>query len=230
MKRILDNITKLTSKKIIQYEFQKIKNVVLKNYKRNDFLLVDIGSGLCKFAMNVAMYNKKENIYCIDVNRDLVNLAKKNNFVSTEGLITSLPYKNDFFDVVHCSHVIEHLTYPDIIYAINEMMRVVKKEGLVIIRSPLWANHRFYNDIDHVRPYPPEAILNYFCNTQQQSVGEYTIEEVDRWYTRVYYEIDEKRFSNIFCKCLNVVMKFFWLCMGFPFDRPNNYGLVIRKK
>ena len=230
MKSIIKNVLISINKETSQYEFKKIK-INIKNYvKDNKFLIADIGSGLCEFALDVSELNNKSNIYCMDINKDLVELAKNYGFNAKEGQIIKLPYKDNYFDVVHCSHVIEHLSYPDIIHALDELMRITKLNGLIIIRSPLWINHRFYNDIDHVRPYPPQAILNYFNNAQQQKVGKYKVEEIDRWYTQIYYEIDPNRFPYKIIKYINILLKLLWRYIKVPFARPNNYGIVIRKQ
>lgn len=140
-----------------------------------------------------------------------------------------MSYDGDIFDVVHCSHVIEHLPYPQVIHALDELVRVCKNNGLIIIRSPLWVNHRFYNDIDHFRPYPPQSILNYFSNQQQQKVSRYKVKEVTRWYTKIYYEINPYLCDYKIVKYINLLLQLSWFLFNFPKDRPNNYGIVLRK-
>lgn len=45
-----------------------------------------------------------------------------------------LPYENDFFDVITCFDVVEHLENDNIIF--KEINRVLNKEGLLIISTP----------------------------------------------------------------------------------------------
>ena len=40
------------------------------------------------------------------------------------------------FDLIYCSHTLEHLYYPDAIKAVSEFHRVLKKEGGIIINVP----------------------------------------------------------------------------------------------
>ena len=47
--------------------------------------------------------------------------------------ITELPYSNDYFDVVSCVSVLEHLGYENQMKAIKEMSRVLRKNGKLII-------------------------------------------------------------------------------------------------
>ena len=211
------------------FEYEIIRTILQKEFAKKRFELVDVGSGLCNFPIYIRNQCDNSKISCLDINQDLVDLAGNLGFAALRAKITKLPYENESFDVTHCSHVIEHLVYPDIISAIDELIRVTKNNGLLIIRSPLWANHRFYNDIDHIRPYPPESIINYIKNRQQQSVSRQEIVEVRRWYTRIFFEINPHRYDGFLVKYLNALLKICWLFFSYPVDRPNNYGIVFRK-
>lgn len=48
--------------------------------------------------------------------------------------ITNLNYKDNFFDVVICTEVIEHIS--DYVKAISELKRVLKDEGMLILSFP----------------------------------------------------------------------------------------------
>uniref|UniRef100_Q3AST6 Methyltransferase type 11 domain-containing protein n=1 Tax=Chlorobium chlorochromatii (strain CaD3) TaxID=340177 RepID=Q3AST6_CHLCH len=230
MNKKIMNLPHKVNKKIDLIEFNKIKAIFRREFKRGTFKLLDVGSGLCSFPNYIKNEFENAKIYCIDINKDLVDLATKSGYNAQEGDLTKLNYNDNTFDVVHCSHVVEHLPYPHVIEAIDELVRVCKSNGLIIIRSPLWANHRFYNDIDHIRPYPPNSILNYFANQQQQKVSKHRIVEEDRWYTKIYYEINPLRFNYKIIKYINFFLKISWLFLSFPIDRPNNYGIVLRKR
>ena len=45
-----------------------------------------------------------------------------------------LPYANEYFDLVWCSEVLEHLKEPE--YSVSEMKRVLKKNGMLILTTP----------------------------------------------------------------------------------------------
>lgn len=73
-----------------------------------------------------------------------------------------LPFRDNSFDFVFCSHVIEHLSDPKQI--ILELSRVCKPEGYVYVETPsarsilVFLGGRFWDDPTHVRPYSPEAL------------------------------------------------------------------------
>ena len=50
------------------------------------------------------------------------------------GFAEKLPYEDECFDVVFCSHVLEHVNEED--KSLKEMARVLKKDGVVIIGMP----------------------------------------------------------------------------------------------
>lgn len=230
LRKISNGIEDRLNKKLDEIEYAEIRQVLTnKIIKNNSPLIMDVGSGLCDAAEFFREFYPIGVITCVDINDDLVNLASEKGFVASKANITKIPYPNDTFDIVHCSHVLEHLGYPDVILALDELFRVTRKNGVVIIRTPLLINHRFYNDIDHVRPYPPNAVLNYFCYQKQQKISNYDVIEIYRWYTRIYCEIDYYKYPGLFFKYLNYVFKMAWIIFGFPSAKPNNYGIVLRK-
>lgn len=69
-----------------------------------------------------------------------------------------LPFSNNYFDVVFSKSVIEHVT--DLEHYMDEMKRVLKKGGLLILMTPDWETQYkiFYRDPTHVHPYTVKAI------------------------------------------------------------------------
>jgi SAM-dependent methyltransferase len=49
--------------------------------------------------------------------------------------ITDIPFKENYFDVILCVHVLEHI--PDDILAISELYRVLKKDAWAILQVPI---------------------------------------------------------------------------------------------
>lgn len=81
--------------------------------------------------------------------------------------ITNIPYKENYFDVILCNHVLEHI--PDDRLAMSELYRVMKPEGWGIFQAPIdYSLEQTYEDFtittseeremafgqnDHVRRY-----------------------------------------------------------------------------
>lgn len=57
------------------------------------------------------------------------------------------PLDSDNFDVAYASHVLEHIG--DILSCVQEIHRLVKPGGLLIIRTPHYASNCCYGDLSH---------------------------------------------------------------------------------
>ena len=82
--------------------------------------------------------------------------------------ITDIQYPDNSFDVVYCSHVMEHV--PDDRRAMRELCRVLVPEGWAILQVPITAETTFedpsvtdprererqFGQFDHVRRYGPD--------------------------------------------------------------------------
>jgi len=81
------------------------------------------------------------NVIGIDMNQDKLNVAKKivDKDVFIKSSATDLPFNNNTFDVVWCSHALEHILNP--IKALKEFSRVCKPSGYILIIVP-------YPDVD----------------------------------------------------------------------------------
>ena len=80
--------------------------------------------------------------------------------------IAGLPFKNDVFDLVICSEVLEHVARDDI--AINELVRVLKPQHNLVISVPrylperiCWALSEDYTAADngHIRIYRKKKLI-----------------------------------------------------------------------
>ncbi|PIR44398.1 hypothetical protein COV23_00040 [Candidatus Wolfebacteria bacterium CG10_big_fil_rev_8_21_14_0_10_31_9] len=198
----------------------------LKSLKNKETDYFEVGSGLGRFPSIIKDKFPKFKITCLEINKDLAEKTEKNGLETINADILKSNLPDDYFGIVHCSHLIEHFKYPEIIKVLDEIVRITRKGGYVIIRSPL-ANTYFYDDIDHIRPYPPESILNYFKNEQQQEKGSYQIEEVFRWYRRHGLQIEDFHGESVIL--INIFFKILWNYLRFPFSKKDGYVFIIKK-
>lgn len=59
------------------------------------------------------------------------------------------PFKNQEFDYIYCSHVLEHVE--DLFKTLGELQRILKAGGVIHIRVPHFSNGNGYNDLSHKR-------------------------------------------------------------------------------
>ena len=109
--------------------------------------------------------------YGIDTSRSALLKAGERN-PDTEflcGSLEHLPFDDDYFDVVICSEVLEHIR--DYRKAVSEILRVTKKAGIMIITVPNERNWTFCRAAtlrfpaklkEHVNSLTPSQIINMF--------------------------------------------------------------------
>ena len=119
-------------------EDSTVINFLKKLDTNKNYNYLEAGAGLGRFPLLLKneLKLKNLNITCLDANETLVKELNQKNLKSITGDLIKLPFKDEEFDIVHCSHVIEHLGYPEITKALDEIFRIAKIKGYVIIRSP----------------------------------------------------------------------------------------------
>lgn len=127
-----------------------------------DEKVLDIGCGI---GNNLTLLKKLgfSSIYGVDISEKMIKFSKNlgfNNIYKPE----ELP-KDTKFDILLMSHVIEHLNYPEIKSFFEFYLSKLNKNGKLIILTPTIYNG-FYSDIDHIKPYNINSILNLFTSTK----------------------------------------------------------------
>ena len=70
-----------------------------------DFKVLDIGAGDGSFAR----YCNRKDFYLFDANKESFRKLTKEFPNTYYGRLPELPFKHKFFDLIHISHVVEHL-------------------------------------------------------------------------------------------------------------------------
>ena len=110
-------------------------NFVKKQIKQKGVLL-DVGCGPGTF---IGMFKSK---ICkgLDISKKQINYAKKTYQTRNKKFYliknNKFPFKSNYFDSISIIELIEHLDRKSINRIINESLRVLKKNGLIIITTP----------------------------------------------------------------------------------------------
>jgi len=100
--------------------------------------ILDIGCGRGFYIKGLSLFDFPKEIYGIDTNESYLSIAKRQTkdkriHVQT-GSIYQLPFPKNYFDLIICSEVFEHLT--DEKRAVAEIKRVLKKQGSLVVTVP----------------------------------------------------------------------------------------------
>lgn len=206
------------------------------DFLREKKRVLDVGCGIGNFIAH-----DPKHIEGLDQNEASLKIARKRGFTVTKGQVTAMPFKDASFDGIFCGHVIEHLNSKDALKMLTEFHRILKRGGVMIIKTPLMYS-RFYNDLTHVRPYPPEAIMDYLMSTPQTSTQrtadksrmEFEILKLEYRYDFLYYpQLEPSRYRSEFLRTLITALK---VCSAAAYQVglrnyfvKNGYSIVLQK-
>ena len=85
------------------------------------------------FAPELGLWNKFSTMECVDYYP--VDINSKHYGICKTVDITDITYEDNYFDVIICNHVLEHIT--DDRKAIKELYRVLNSSGIAILNVPI---------------------------------------------------------------------------------------------
>lgn len=191
--------------------------------------VLDIGAGEGSFAD----FCEYKEIFLLDGNKDCVNYLKSkfNNVVL--GSLPLLPYSDESFDLIHMSHVVEHLQPQEVYDSLKEMNRCCKPGGALVISAPLmWEG--FYDDLSHVKPYNPIIFQKYLCAgghsdlTRKKITDQFSVERLQYRYQERVYFFRIKNSKKISHKLFHQFYKFLQK-KGVKRFQKTGYTIVLRK-
>jgi len=170
--------------------------------------VLDIGLGYGFLEKEIKLKKKYVSIYGIDISKKSVIRAKTlygEKFVI--GSAKAIPFPNNFFDVVCFLEVLEHIYEHESNSVFNEIKRVLKDSGNLIISVPLYDKIYHGHPSAHVRVFTPEKLFEELLKNGFHKIK-----------TRYLYA-----FSSLY-KTKNVINRLLKL------REPNNLIVVARKK
>lgn len=97
-----------------------------------------------------------------------------------------LPFKNEEFDIVHASHVLEHIEKNKTFFKLmNEIYRILKPNGIFLVRVPYWKSFIAYGNPEHTRFFSSMS-FDYFDHS------------IERRFSKCNFQVLEKKFNLIF--------------------------------
>jgi len=149
----------------LQRYWQRRRYYIIYDYCKDFRSILDIGCGSSQILEGLP-----QSIGC-DVQLNKLRYKRTPNRSLVAASVFNLPFKNEAFDAVIFSQVIEHL--PRNPQILDEVVRVVKKGGYIILGTPDYATHwkiieKLYR-VFHPRGYEDIHITHY---TRKSLLGE----------------------------------------------------------
>jgi len=157
-----DNFRKHTHRNPIQrfLLWNFFRNLLVLISEKKVISILDVGCGEGFTLNRLKANNIEEKLEGIEYSEDAIVIGKKiyPEIKITKGNIYKLPYKDNSFDLVLCTEVLEHLENPE--EGLRELIRVSKKYLVIsvpnepffmfaqFVRGKNWS--RFGNDIEHI--------------------------------------------------------------------------------
>lgn len=112
--------------------YETLKNTVkdVTNNQKQPMIL-DVGCGKGVQAKQLKMDFPKIDMHAVDIIEDTISCIPDAVATCKVGSLTSIPYKNETFDMVYTCEALEHAV--DIENAIKELARATKKDGTILI-------------------------------------------------------------------------------------------------
>jgi ubiquinone/menaquinone biosynthesis C-methylase UbiE len=136
-----------TQKRILVVFDELLAKENIKNKK-----LLDVGCGTGWFS--AVAVERGARVTSMDIGKNLLKqVAKKCDSERVVGSILDMPFKNDQFDYIISSEVIEHVSHPD--KALRELYRVLKPGGTLVLTTPnrFWYFALLIGNFFKLRPY-----------------------------------------------------------------------------
>jgi SAM-dependent methyltransferase len=143
----------LFTKKFSELKLSEIREDFIKNELlkiKNHSILLDAGAGeqlYKKYCTHLNYKSQDLGTYTIDEKKTLWN-SKQESYpygeINYKGNVWEINEKDNFFDVILCSEVFEHIPHP--IKTIKEFSRLLKHGGKLILTAPS-------NSLRHFDPY-----------------------------------------------------------------------------
>jgi len=221
-------------------ELKLVYNKIFKNprHYKDDFKYFEKKGNILDVPCGRGFFieNDPNRIIGIDLNQIAINECLRKGLKAYKENAIKLPFENEFFEGIHCAHLIEHLSPDDLEKLLRELNRVLKKNGILILRSPL-LHKFFYNEISHVRPYPPSALMN-ILNVAKG--GDPTLFNPDlnfsfvdlKFYYRILFQCQFETSSNPRRYFFQILLRIIGILLSkihIKYPEKSEYVLILRK-
>ncbi|MBM4447571.1 MAG: class I SAM-dependent methyltransferase [Chloroflexi bacterium] len=209
------------------------KELILKySAGKSRCVILDVGVGLGRlFAPLPTSFEK----YGMDISMDYLKIAQGKGVNVCYSLVEDMPYKENFFDVVVCTDVLEHVL--DLNLACAKILSVLKRNGILIVRVPYRENLSVYLSDDypykfvHIRNFDEHSLKLLFQKVFGCEVLQYKTIGYGTDYMRFKYALPVfiKISLSALIYCIKYVNKTVYKGLASKFYNPIEINVVVKK-
>lgn len=134
------------------------KNILSLLEEDKNAKLLDLGCDTGEWTLKIAKKIGSKDVYGVEIVDERIKQAKAKGIkVAKADLNEKLPFKDNFFDVVHANQIIEHLHDTD--NFISEIYRVLKPKGYAIISTENLSS--WHNIFSLIFGWQPFSMTNF---------------------------------------------------------------------
>jgi len=140
---------------------KKLINQLVKRFNLNsNSSVLELGCGRGEFLNEFTNLGMKG--FGVDLSNFAENFCKNAEIKVADITKESLPYPDNFFDIVYSKSFIEHFYYPEELF--KEAYRVLKPSGIFINLTPEWKYIyiSFYEDFTHRTPFTKKSLHDIY--------------------------------------------------------------------
>lgn len=144
--------------------------------------ILNIGTGQGYFEKSYILKVKNDLYVGIDISTEGLKNLKEIITNRVNASITSLPFKNESFDLLICMEVLEHLPKSSINLVFNEMKRILTEQGKMIISVPIYEPVSLVDHpVGHMRKYTIKEIMAELKDSDIKIISSYEIYAFNRF-------------------------------------------------
>jgi SAM-dependent methyltransferase len=126
---------------------------LVKKYSQPGDTILDVGVGLGRLLSQLPLLQR----YGMDISFSYLKRAKAKNLEVCYSRIEDMPYKEDTFDIITATDVLEHVT--DLNLACKKILSVLKPGGVLVVRVPYREDLSAYLEPEY--PYKYAHLRNF---------------------------------------------------------------------
>ncbi len=174
--------------------------------------LLDVGVGTGRLIKKIERkFNNTFSFYGLDISMHHLTSLRDEDIEVCFSKIEDMPYKENLFDVITCTDVLEHVF--DLNLCVTKILHVLKPDGLMIVRVPNKENLNEYTkdhypfEFAHLRNFDRDSLFLLFSKIFRCEILGFSYGPSEMNFSMSRYNIPIlNKFFNLTCFVINKIL------------------------